>query len=40
MIRDGKIALWRDYWDMNTLMSGAPQWWIERLAEYSEKDFS
>ena len=40
VIEAGKIKLWRDYWDLNTLMSGAPQWWIERLAGFSEADFS
>ena len=39
-VQDGKITLWRDYWDLNTLMSQAPQWWIERLAKFSEADFS
>ena len=33
-VRDGKVALWRDYWDLGTLMSQAPKWWIERLAAY------
>jgi len=40
VIRDGKIVLWRDYWDLGTLMSGAPRWWIERLARHSAADFS
>ena len=40
VVKDGRIVLWRDYWDMNTLMSGAPKWWIERLASFSEADFS
>ncbi|MFQ5512858.1 MAG: nuclear transport factor 2 family protein [Myxococcota bacterium] len=40
VIRDGKLTLWRDYWDLGTLMSGAPAWWIERLAGYTEADFS
>ncbi len=40
VIRNAKIVLWRDYWDFNTLMSGAPAWWIERLARHSEADFS
>ncbi len=40
VVKDGRIVLWRDYWDMNTLMSGAPKWWIERLATFSEADFS
>ncbi len=33
VVRDGKIALWRDYWDLNTMMAQAPKWWIERLAK-------
>ncbi len=40
VVKDGRIVLWRDYWDLNTLMSGAPKWWIERLATFSEADFS
>ena len=39
-IRDGKLVLWRDYFDLNTLLSGAPQWWIERLAKFTQEDFS
>lgn len=39
-VRDGKISLWRDYWDLNTLMAQAPRWWIERLAGFSAADFS
>ncbi len=39
-LRDGKVVLWRDYWDLGTLMAQAPQWWIERLAKFSEADFS
>ena len=40
VVKDGKIALWRDYWDLGTLMAQAPQWWIERLAKFSQEDFS
>jgi limonene-1,2-epoxide hydrolase len=36
----GKIALWRDYWDINTMMAQAPQWWIERIAKHDESDWS
>ena len=36
---NGKIVSWSDYWDMNTLMGGAPQWWLDRLTKYSEEDF-
>jgi limonene-1,2-epoxide hydrolase len=39
-VRKGKITLWRDYWDLNTLMSQAPKWWIQRLAQFSDADFS
>jgi len=39
-LRDGKVTLWRDYWDLNTLMAQAPRWWIEQLARHSAADFS
>jgi limonene-1,2-epoxide hydrolase len=39
VIARGEIRLWRDYWDLGTLLSGAPQWWIERLAKFSAADF-
>jgi len=39
-VRDGKIALWRDYWDLNTMMAQAPKWWIERIAQHSEAEWS
>jgi hypothetical protein len=29
---DGKIVLWKDYWDYQTLMNAAPAAWHERLA--------
>jgi ketosteroid isomerase-like protein len=32
-VRDGRITLWKDYWNQATLMDAAPQWWHERLAE-------
>jgi limonene-1,2-epoxide hydrolase len=32
-LRDGSIMRWWDYWDLQTLMSGAPAWWIEHVAE-------
>jgi limonene-1,2-epoxide hydrolase len=40
LVKDGKIALWRDYWDLNSMMSQAPQWWIERLAGFDGSEFS
>jgi limonene-1,2-epoxide hydrolase len=40
VVRGGKIALWRDYWDLQKLMAQAPRWWIERLAQHSESEWS
>jgi limonene-1,2-epoxide hydrolase len=31
-IADGKIALWRDYSNIETLLSAAPPWWLEHVA--------
>ena len=28
---DGKITLWRDYSNMDTLVSAAPEWWVEHI---------
>lgn len=30
---DGKVALWKDYWDMNSLVSQAPPDWLETLSK-------
>lgn len=27
------IRRWWDYWDLSTLMNGAPAWWIEHIAQ-------
>jgi ketosteroid isomerase-like protein len=40
VVRDGKIELWRDYWDLNRLMAQAPKWWIERLAQQDPSEWS
>jgi limonene-1,2-epoxide hydrolase len=32
-LRDGSIIRWWDYWDMQTLMNAAPDWWIEHVAQ-------
>jgi limonene-1,2-epoxide hydrolase len=29
---DGKITLWKDYWDMGTMVAQAPSTWTEGLA--------
>jgi limonene-1,2-epoxide hydrolase len=31
VVRDGLLVLWRDYSNMDTLLSGAPAWWIEHI---------
>ena len=31
-VRDGKITLWKDYWDFNGLAALAPADWMEQLA--------
>jgi limonene-1,2-epoxide hydrolase len=28
---DGRITRWWDYWDLQTLMGAAPQWWLEHI---------
>ncbi len=32
VVRGGVIAVWKDYWDLSTLMDAAPAVWHERLA--------
>jgi limonene-1,2-epoxide hydrolase len=31
VLRDGRIALWRDYSNIDTLLSAAPPWWLEHV---------
>lgn len=31
-LRDGKVARWWDYWDLQSLMDAAPAWWVETIA--------
>ena len=31
-VRDGKVALWKDYWDFGAIMNNAPAEWVEGLA--------
>ena len=30
-VQDGKVTLWKDYWDMGGLTAGAPPTWLEDL---------
>ena len=39
-VENGKIKLWRDYWDLNTMMAQAPKWWIERILKHSGDEWS
>ena len=32
-LREGAIVRWWDYWDLQTLMNAAPNWWIEHIAQ-------
>jgi limonene-1,2-epoxide hydrolase len=32
-LRDGAIIRWWDYWDLQTLMNTAPDWWIEHIMQ-------
>jgi ketosteroid isomerase-like protein len=31
-VRDGKVTLWKDYWDMGSMTAQAPSTWLEDLA--------
>ena len=31
VIADGRIALWRDYSNIDTLLTAAPAWWLEHV---------
>jgi limonene-1,2-epoxide hydrolase len=31
-VRDGRVSLWKDYWDQSALYSAAPAAWVEELA--------
>ncbi|MDP6977761.1 MAG: nuclear transport factor 2 family protein [Myxococcota bacterium] len=39
-LRDGRVSMWCDYWDIQNMISQAPQWWIEKVAEASPRDFT
>lgn len=35
----GEITLWRDYWDLSTLMNNAPAWWLEHVMSADGEEF-
>ncbi len=37
VFRDGRLTLWRDYWDMNRLFSQQPSAWVERMVAAGAK---
>lgn len=39
VVRDGKFALWRDYSNLATVLTGAPQWWLDHIAKAKPEDF-
>jgi ketosteroid isomerase-like protein len=39
-LEDGRITLWRDYWDLGILMRQAPKWWIEAIARVGADAFA
>lgn len=32
-LRDGMLIRWWDYFNLATLLDGAPQWWLEHIAQ-------
>lgn len=32
VLENGRISLWRDFSNMDTLLSAAPAWWLEHIA--------
>ena len=32
-VHEGKVTLWKDYWDMGSMVSQAPATWMEDLAD-------
>ena len=31
-VRDGRVSLWKDYWDYDAIMTAAPASWVDSLA--------
>lgn len=38
-IAGDKIKAWRDYWNLDTLLSAAPGWWVEHIMKFTQEDF-
>jgi limonene-1,2-epoxide hydrolase len=39
-VADGRIRLWHDYSNLDTLLKNAPQWWLEHIMKHSIEDFA
>jgi ketosteroid isomerase-like protein len=39
-MRDGKVARWSDYWDVQGFVGQFPAWFLQELAKHGEADFS
>jgi limonene-1,2-epoxide hydrolase len=37
VVEDGRAKLWRDYWDLQTLLGKAPQWWLEHIMKAGQE---
>ena len=37
--RDERIVLWRDYWDVATMMNAVPKWWVEQIMQRRAEEF-
>lgn len=37
-VQDGKFISWKDYWDLQTLMGGAPAWWLEHIMKQAAEE--
>ena len=40
VMKDGKVALWSDYWDVSGFVSQFPAWFLEEMAKSSQADFA
>jgi ketosteroid isomerase-like protein len=38
-VKNGKITLWRDYWDVATMMNAVPKWWVEQIMKRRAEEF-
>ena len=39
-MKDGKVALWSDYWDVSGFVSQFPAWFLEEMGKSSQADFA